>query len=67
MTSEYPRSKASELQGAKNELEYWRAKMFSLRSATVRLIEDDKIAAKQVKTWDARVAKLDAQVKEKAL
>lgn len=60
----YPRSKASELQGAKNELEYWRAKMFSLRSATVRLIEDDKVAAKQVKVWGARVEKLEG--KEKA-
>ena len=72
MTSEYPRSKASELQGAKNELEYWRAKMFSLRSATVRLMEDDKVAAKQVMTWQARVEMLEAQVKarrgeEKAL
>lgn len=65
MISDYPRSKASEPQGAKNELEYWRAKMLGLRSAINCPIEDDKIAAEQVMTWQARVEKLEGTAKEK--
>lgn len=57
----FPRSKASELQEARNHLEYWRWKSEALASAGARIEADLKLCQKEEKAYTAKVEKLEGK------
>ena len=54
----YPRSKADELQEARNHLEYFNRKIEALASAQAQIKADLAICQKEASSWAARIEKL---------
>jgi hypothetical protein len=55
----FPRSKADELQEARNHLEYFKRQGKALEGAIKQMTVDVAICTKEVMTWEGRIEKLE--------